>query len=174
MPRIGSVQASQRYAQPAQLFWNCADCQRRYLLAEDSGDLAAPVVGRGIAYADIDGDGDLDLAITQIAGPALLLRNEQDSGNAWLRLTLRGHPGNRRAVGATVEVATAQGRQTRAVMPSRGYLAQMELPLTFGVGDATGIEEVSVRWPNGDVERWRDLPLRQHHVLRAGAGEEGR
>ena len=173
-PRIGSVQASQRYAQPAQLFWNCADCPRRYLLAEDSGDLAAPLVGRGIAYADIDADGDLDLAITQIGGPAVLLRNEQDGGNAWLRLTLRGHPRNRRAVGATVEVATAQGRQTRTVMPSRGYLAQMELPLTFGVGDAIGIEEVSVRWPNGDVERWRDVPLRQHHVLRAGAGEAGR
>ena len=173
-PRIGRVQASQRYAQPAQLFWNCAQCPRRYLLAEDSGDLAAPLVGRGIAYADIDADGDLDLAITQIGGAAALLRNEQASGNAWLRLTLRGRAGNRRALGATVEVATASGRQTRTVMPTRGYLAQVELPLTFGVGDAPQVDEVSVRWPNGDVERWRNLAARQHHVLRAGAGEAGR
>ena len=171
-PDIGRVQASQRYAQRAQLFWNCgADCQPRYALVEAAGDLAIPRVGRGLAYADIDGDGDLDLAITEAGGPAALLRNDSFLGHAWVRLTLRGEAPNRHAIGAEVTLTAGGFAQHRAVTPTRSYLSQVELPLTFGLGDAARVETVSVRWPNGTTETWRDLALRQTHTLRLGSGE---
>ncbi|MFM1892216.1 MAG: hypothetical protein RLZ44_1293, partial [Pseudomonadota bacterium] len=75
---INRVHPSQTYAQPAQLFWNCGEaCPQRFALVTESGDLAQPMVGRGAAYADIDGDGDLDLAILQNGRRAVLLRNDQ-------------------------------------------------------------------------------------------------
>ena len=170
-PEINRVQASQRYAQPAQLFWNCgAACGWRFVAADQVGDLATPLVGRGAAYADIDNDGDLDLAITQVGGRPALLRNDQRRGHRWVRLRLVGTAPNRHAIGAVVSVRTGNRTQTRMVMPARSYLAQVELPLTFGLGAARQVDEVTVRWADGGVERWRGLPADRSHTLHAGTG----
>ena len=170
-PEINSVQASQRYAQPAQLFWNCgAACGWRFAPADQVGDLATPLVGRAAAYADVDNDGDLDLVITQVGGRPALLRNDQRAGHHWVRLRLAGAPPNRDAIGAVVSARTGERTQTRTVMPARSYLAQVELPLTFGLGAAEQADEVTVRWPDGGVERWRDLAADRTHTLRVGAG----
>ena len=88
-PEIQRVQTSQSHAQPAQLFWNCGpSCPRRYALLADVGDLSKPRVGRGAAYADIDADGDLDVAVTEAGGRVALLRNDQSTGHRWARLVL--------------------------------------------------------------------------------------
>ena len=171
-PEIARVQASQRYAQPAQLFWNCgAACSGSYVLADATGALATPRIGRGAAYADIDGDGDLDLAITQAGGPAALVRNDQALGHNSLRVLLRTQTANRHAIGATVTVTAGGQRQTQMVMPSRSYLSQVELPITFGVGAATRAQKLEVRWPNGEIETWADLAVGKTHVLAAGSGQ---
>ena len=171
-PVIGRVQASQRYAQPAQLFWNCGtDCQRRYALATATGDLADPRVGRGLAYADIDADGDLDLALTETGGPVALLRNDSPQDHGWVRFVLRGTGPNRHAIGAEVTLTVAGNVQQRTVMPTRSYLSQVELPLTFGLGDEERVESVTVRWPNGTTETWRNPAIRQTHTLHVGGGE---
>ncbi len=168
-PEIQRVQASQSYAQPSQLFWNCgADCPRRYALLDRVGDLAEPVVGRGAAYADIDGDGDLDVAVTQAGGRAILLRNDQAEGNNWVRLTLAARGPNRHALGAVVTASVNGQRQVRVVNPARSYLSQVELPLTFGVGDASRLAELTVDWPSGREETWVDLPAGRSYVVQEG------
>ncbi len=150
---INKVQPSQHYAQPAQLFWNCGDdCRRRFHKVSEAGDLTQPLVGRGVAYADIDADGDLDLLISQNGRRAKLFRNEQQSGNHWLRLKLTGKGNNRDAIGARVELTTAGTTQTRRVMPSRGFMSQVELPLTFGLGSADRVERLSIIWPDGEQQ----------------------
>ncbi len=149
---INTVQPSQQYEQPTQLFWNCGiDCPRIFVNVTDAGDLHAPVVGRGAAYADIDADGDLDVVITQAGRRPLLLRNDQQTGHRWVRLELRGKRPNADAIGAVVEVQTPDGIQRRRVAPSRSYLSQVELPLTFGLGDDPAVLAVRVRWPDGTV-----------------------
>ena len=167
-PEIGRVQASQSYAQPAQLFWNCgASCVRRYALADETGDLAVPMVGRGTAFADFDGDGDLDVAIAQADRPARLLRNDQTRGNAWARFQLIGDAPNRHAIGATLTLASGGNVQTRTVMPARSYLSQVELPVTFGLGDIGQEERIdlAVRWPDGTTQHWTDLQTRRSHLI---------
>jgi len=151
---INIVQPSQTYAQSPQLFWNCGStCRTRFVEVSDSGDLSAPLVGRGATYADIDGDGDLDIVVMQNGRRAVLLRNDQQLGHHWLRLRLEGRVSNRSAIGARVMLTAGGVTQRRVVMPTRSYLSQVELPLTFGLGDSTKVKSLKVTWPNGQVQR---------------------
>ena len=171
-PDINRVQASQHYRQAVQLFWNCpSGCLRQYQLARNTGDLAIARAGRGTAYADIDNDGDLDIILTQVNGKASLLRNDQATGNHWVRLVLKSQAPNPNAIGATVTLLTANQRQHRTVMPTRSYLSQVELPLTFGLGPTESIQQVVVRWPDGAVEQWNDLDVDRRHILQQGEGQ---
>jgi enediyne biosynthesis protein E4 len=166
---IGQVDPSQHYRQPAQLFWNAGPASARTFEAvppERLGDLARPLVGRGAAFADIDGDGDLDVLLLQTGGPPLLLRNDQQSGNHWLRLKLVGEAGNREAIGAWVELTIDGETQRRQVMPTRGYLSQSELPVTFGLGSAASVESIVVIWPDGSRQEVAPEPLDRLRVVR--------
>lgn len=162
---IAKVQKSQQYAQPPQLYWNSGIRGASEFLAvpvEQSGtDFARPLVGRGAAYADIDGDGDLDVLLTATGGAPRLLRNDQALGHHWLRLKLVGGKSNRDAIGAVVEVEAGGIVQKRLVSPTRSYLSQMELPVTFGLRDITEIERVTVHWPDGSTEDIPDLKVDQ-------------
>jgi hypothetical protein len=154
---IHKIQASQQYRQPAQLFWNAGNTAHGGFLVvppERCGpDLFQPIVGRGSAYADIDGDGDLDVVLTQINGPPLLLRNDQKLGHHWLRLKLVGTRCNRDAIGGWVKVRLGNQTISRQVMPTRSYLSQSELAVTVGLGDARSADEVNVIWPGGAEEK---------------------
>ena len=152
---IHEVQVTQTYRQPAQLFWNAgAQASPLYveLPADHMGDLSRPIVGRGAAYADIDGDGDLDVALTQAGGPALLLRNDRPPGRHWVRVALEGTRSNRDGIGAWVELHAGGRTRLRQVMPTRSYLSQVELPVTFGLGDVTAVDLLRVHWPDGSVQ----------------------
>ena len=159
---INRVQSSQHFRQPAQLFWNCGmGCRTSFLAqpADANGDFGKPVVGRGAAYADIDGDGDLDIVITQNGDVPLLLRNDQALGHHWLRVRLSGTRVNRDAIGARVEVRAGGVTQTRYLMPSRSYLSQVERVLTFGLGEADRIEAIEIVWPDGSRQSVDNVPV---------------
>ena len=158
---IDEHQPNVPYRQSAQLFWNAQpDAGQRFMeiSAERVGDLARPIVGRGAAYADIDGDGDLDVLLTQVGGPPVLLRNDQTSAHHWLRVKLKGNGTtvHRDAIGARVELTAGGITQSRQVMPTRGYLSQVELPITFGLGQAKSIESMRVIWPDGSAKTVHD------------------
>jgi hypothetical protein len=150
---IGKIQKSQQYAQPAQLFWNSGAANGATfvpVLADKAGtDLFKPIVGRGSAYADIDGDGDADAVLVQVNGPPLVLRNDQELGHRWVRLKLVGRAANRSAIGAWIRLRAGGLNAWRQVMPSRSYLSQSELPVTIGLGQASAIDEVEITWPGG-------------------------
>ena len=153
---ISKIQQSQKYAQPAQLFWNCGTGRGATFMtvpeARAGEDLFKPIVGRGSAYADIDGDGDLDVVLAQVNGPPLLLRNDQQLGHHWLRLKLVGTKGNRDAIGACIRVRLGDQTLWRQVMPTRSYLSQSELPVTIGLGAATRFDELEITWPGGQKQ----------------------
>jgi hypothetical protein len=154
-PEISQLQPGQTYAQPVQLFYNGGG-KHSYdpVRAEQAGpDLFRPLVGRGCAYADVDGDGDLDVALTANGGPARLLRNDGGTGHHWLRLVLEGdgRRSNASAVGARVTLEAGGVVQRRQVLGGRSYLSHCELPLTFGLGTATKVDRVTIQWPGTNV-----------------------
>ncbi|HEV3438278.1 MAG TPA: CRTAC1 family protein [Gemmata sp.] len=172
-PDIASAQVGQTYAQSAQLFWNSGDPSQLWKVAtpEQIGpDLFKPLVGRGCAYLDFDGDGALDIVVTQNGGPAQLFRNENATGNNWVSLKLigNGKTTNRDGIGAEIAVEAGGKIQRKYITTSRGYLSQSDIVATFGLGAATLIDRVTVRWPGRDVkvQTWSNLGVGKRHELK--------
>lgn len=170
---IALTQASGTYAQSAQLFWNTGKVGRHLFVlvpkSKAGPDLFRPVVGRGSSYADVDGDGDLDVLITENGGPAHLFRNDGGNANRSLRIDLRGRASNRDAIGARVEVRAGGVVARRQLFPSKGYLSSVEHPMTFGLGRAGKADSVAIIWPSGARSEIKDLEAGKTHVV----GEPG-
>jgi hypothetical protein len=171
---INKGQPSQHYAQSPQLFWN-AGLDQETLFArvppETLGpDFTRPMVGRGAAYADIDGDGDLDVLLVANGSGPRLLRNDQQLGHHWIRLQLVGGPANRDAIGAWLEVHAGDQVLRRQVMPTRSYLSQVELPVTVGLADRTSVDKVVVHWPDGSMQTIEQPAIdRSHRIEQEGS-----
>jgi len=159
-----------RYRQPAQLFENLGG--GRFRERTDALPLPEDLVGRGAAAGDLDGDGYPDLVIAQNDGPALVLLNRWPGRGHALVVRLRGAPGNPQAWGARVELRTGAGLQVREASSASSYLSQGAADLYFGLGAARSAEAVSVRWPDGRVDRYGPLAAGSLHVLSPGGGVE--
>lgn len=171
MDDIHEYDSKLTYAQPALLFHNGGNGQFAAIPSEKAPDLFIPMVGRGLASADIDNDGDLDVLITQNNGVPRLLRNDCNLRNHWLQIATVGTRSNRNSYGTLLFVKTGKATQTKTVKSSSSYCSQSQSEVTFGLGrDVIRVDALEVHWPSGTKEEYRDLPVDQRITLTEGRG----
>jgi enediyne biosynthesis protein E4 len=154
---VRSIRRSVAYAQPPHLFLNDGRGRFRDVASQAGASFASPKVARGLACADFDRDGDLDVLITTNGGDAHLFRTDLTNGNRSVRFRLQGTKSNRDAIGAVVRVLDRNGNQSRMVHSGSSYLSQSELPVTFGVGKRSEVDRVVIEWPSGRVDEHKNL-----------------
>ena len=126
--------------------------------------------GRSFALADFDHNGRLAIALKNRNAPQLrLLKNVVDNLPPSISFRLRGSKSNRDAIGAAVTVETGVGRQTRMLQAGSGFLSQHSKDVFFGLGDAAGPVQASIRWPSGLVQELHDLPLNHRIWIEEGS-----
>jgi hypothetical protein len=167
---VRNIRGNVGYAQPPQLFLNGGKSSFRDVAAELGGAFSQPKVGRGLACADFDRDGDLDLLLTTNHGPAYLYRNDQLAGNKSIRFRLVGTKSNRDGIGATVQIFAGSLTQSRMVKSGSSYLSQSELPVTFGLEKRGQIERVVIQWPSGRTEEYKSLVAGRTYECVEGKG----
>ncbi len=145
-PQVERASTGGGYAQRNQLFRNDGGV---YSVEDGGPGLAIRAVSRGTAGGDYDGDGDVDLLVTNLDEGPTLLRNDTATQNGAIAVDLVGVQSNRYGVGARVEVRVDGRAQVRTVNASSGYLGANALRLHFGLGENERAQWVCVQWPSG-------------------------
>jgi hypothetical protein len=167
---VRNIRGNVGYAQAPHLFLNRGNGTFRDAAADAGHEFAQPRVGRGLAFADFDRDGDVDVLITANNGPAALFRNDQLAGNRSIRFRLVGTKSNRDAIGATVKIFHDGGSQSRMVKSGSSYLSQSEFPVTFGVGRRDRIDRAVITWPSGRTEEFKGIATGRMYECVEGKG----
>lgn len=167
-PEIENIRETWQFAQRPQLFLNNRTGQFVEITDRAGSPFETRIVGRSVASADIDGDGDLDVLLTANNGPAKLLRNDGPKDVNVVRIRLIGSGKNTNALGATLRAEIAAVTQNRYLTTGGSYLSQSELTATFGLGQATSITRLTVRWPDGSQAEFSNLAAGALHAVQQG------
>jgi hypothetical protein len=139
-------------------------------LFEEAGTaILAPHSSRGIAYGDFDNDGDIDMLVVNLGEAPSLFRNDTSGKNHWIKIRCEGTVSNRSAIGARVKVTANGVTQMKELQSQSSFLSCNDFRLHFGLGEAL-VADVTVRWPNGQVQSVTKLAANQLYTIKEAVG----
>jgi hypothetical protein len=166
---VQAVHHSSTYRQPTQLFHN----EQGHSFTDASAGLVGmadrPIVGRGLAIGDFDNDGRMDALVVDSEGEPILLHNETPAVGHWLEVRLIGVKSNRDGIGALVTVHAGALTLLRQCTTGGSYMSASDKRVHFGLADATVADRVTIRWPSGHVDTYKDVKPDQIITIREGA-----
>ena len=169
-PEVDRHPSEITYRQQRLVYRNQGDGSFRNASSQAGDAIAAKAAGRGVAFEDLDGDGDLDIIAVNLNDTPSLLINESTSENGWLILELEGESSNRSAIGARIQVAAGGRIQTDEVRSASSYYSSNGLRVHFGLGKESRAEWIEIQWPSGSRQRFEDVQARRVISVREGTG----
>jgi hypothetical protein len=169
-PQMDTVKGSAAYAQPMLLHRNLRN-ETFEEVSKAAGLADTPLKSRrGAAFGDIANNGNVDVVVLNVGEPPSLLLNTNKSANHRVLFHLVGTKSNRAAIGARVTIHAGSLTQFDEVRGGASYLSQNDLRLHFGLGPATKMESVEIRWPSGKIEALKDVPADKIYTIVEGQG----
>jgi len=167
-PEVDKLTTEAGYAQRKVLYRNLQNGSFEDVSEQLGGPVTEPSAARGAAFGDYDNDGDIDILINNVNDFPELLRCESTVGNAWITFKTVGRKSNRSGIGARLICTTEDGTQMAEVRSGGSYCSQNDLRVHFGLGKATSVKSLEVRWPSGQVDKLENLPVNKVVVVREG------
>ncbi len=170
-PEVEQVSPDVHFKQINSLFHNEGNGKFTEVTKSAGSGFQTPYVGRGVAFADFDNDGFMDVLVGNNGDPPLLLHNGGGNGNHFLNFKLVGTKSNRDAMGARIRVLAGGLSQIREIASGGSYLSQSDLRAHFGLGKAMKAETVDVKWPSGLRQVFHDVDADKFYQIQEGSGQ---
>jgi hypothetical protein len=169
-PDVDTVPKNVKYREPIILYHNNGD--RTFEdIAESAGLNDGPMYSRrGVAFGDLNNDGNVDMVIFNVGAPPSVFINETKNGNHRVLFKLIATKSNRGAVGARITVTAGSRSQIEEIKAGSSYLSTNDPRLHFGLGADVSMDKVEVRWPNGNIETLRNVPSDAIYTITEGQG----
>jgi hypothetical protein len=158
------------YKEPLLMFRNLGKGHFEKVSESLGLDFMQPIVGRGVATADYDNDGDIDVVTNNRGDFPSLLRNDGGNVNHWLTVLLIGTKSNRDGIGSTLKLTSEGVAQYEQAKGGMGYMSASDPRIHFGLGTKTKIDSLEITWPSGLVEKLTNVPVDQIIAVKEGAG----
>jgi hypothetical protein len=169
-PQMADVPSAGGYLQPKLLHMNRGDGTFCDASTQAGPALTEHRAARGLAVGDLFNDGNMDVVVGDLDGSPMLLRNHGIAGHHFASFELQGTKSNRLAIGARVKLAAGGMVQTDEIHSGGSYLSQNDLRLHFGLGSATRIDSVEIRWPSGAMDTLNNLAPDKFYYVLEGSG----
>ena len=168
-PEVDTKGLNNTFREHKLLYWNDHGGKFRDISMTSGPGISTPFNSHGVAAADFDNDGNVEILVNNSHDRPSLLKNNGDHGN-WILLELQGTKSNRDAVGARVTLRTGKHQQTQEVRSGGGYDSQSDFRLHFGLGAATKTDDIEIRWPSGLVQHLPNVIGNRIVKIREGTG----
>ena len=169
-PQVDSLPSGARYREPKVLSMNQKDGTFCDASSQAGPALMEKRVSRGLAVGDLFNNGQMDAIVGDIDGGPMLLKNNGIAGRHWVSFELAGTKSNRLAIGARLKLVAGGMTQTDEIHSGGSYLSQNDLRVHFGLGSATKIDSLEIRWPSGKVETLTNLDADKFYSVLEGQG----
>jgi hypothetical protein len=167
-PEVERATPGTHYKQINSLFHNEGNGKFTEVSKLAGSGFETPHVGRGVAFADFDNDGFMDVVVANNGDSPLLLHNSGGNGNHFLNFRLSGTKSNRDAMGARIHVVAGTMSQIREIAGGGSYLSQSDLRANFGLAKATRAETVEIAWPSGQQQIFRNVEADRFYLIEEG------
>ena len=169
-PEVGRLTTEAGYAQRKVMYRNLGNGKFEDVSEQIGGAIMQPTPARGCAFGDYDNDGDIDILINPVNAFPELLRADSTTNNHWITISTVGVKSNRNGIGARIICTTADATQIDEVRSGGSYYSNNDRRVHFGVGKATILKSIEVRWPSGGTDTLRDVAADQILVIKEGIG----